>query len=149
MAGRVTCYTLGLSNNVSYINPRNSLLHFLWRRGRHSSRNRSTNQRRVTCPENIDLNREILIDRLDMIEEQREKAAVRIQIYQQAGSQYYDPKIRDWSFSIGDLVLRKVFDGTREPRVGKLGTKWEGPYKITKIVRFGVYELEKYKTGRP
>lgn len=35
-------------------------------------------ERRTTRPENIKLNEEMLIDRLDMIEEQREKAAIRV-----------------------------------------------------------------------
>lgn len=70
-------------------------------------------QRRSVWPENIELNEEILINQLDMIEEQHEKAAARIQNYQQAASRYYDSKIRDCAFFIGDLVLQMVFDGIR------------------------------------
>ena len=104
-------------------------------------------QRRRICPEDIELNEELLIDQLDMIEERREKAAVRVQNYQQAAARYYDSNVRNRTFSIGGLVLRKVFDGTKEPGAGKLGTRWEGPYKVTKEIRTGVYELEKCKTG--
>ena len=82
-----------------------------------------------------------------MIEERRERAAIRIQNYQQAAARYYDSNVRNRSFSVGDLVLRKVFNGMKGPGVGKLGTKWEGPYKVTKEIRTGVYELEKVKTG--
>ena len=82
-----------------------------------------------------------------MIKERREKAAIRVQNYQQASARYYDSNVRNRAFSVGDLVLRKVFDGTKEPGAGKLGTKWEGPYKVTKEIRTGVYELEKVKTG--
>lgn len=85
----------------------------------------------------------MLLEHLDMIEERRERAAVRIQNYQQAAARYYDSNVRGRSFSVGDLVLRKVFDGTKEKGAGKLGTRWEGPYKIIKEVRNGVYELEK------
>lgn len=67
-----------------------------------------------------------------MIEERREKTAVRIQNYQQDAARYYDSNIRNRSFSIGDLYLRKMFNGTKEKGVGKLGTRWEGPYKVTK-----------------
>ena len=84
-----------------------------------------------------------------MIEERREKAAVRVQKYQQAASRYYDSNVRNRAFSVSDLVLRKVFDGTKELGAGKLGTKWEGPYKVTKEIRIAVYELEKRKTGLP
>ena len=57
-----------------------------------------------------------------MIEERREKAAVRVQNYQQAATRYYDSNVRNRTFSVGDLVLRKVFDGTKEPGAEKLGT---------------------------
>ncbi|XP_024016193.1 uncharacterized protein LOC112089676 [Eutrema salsugineum] len=41
----------------------------------------------------------------------------------------------------GELVLRKVFQNTAEKNAGKLGANWEGPYKVTKVVRPGVYKL--------
>ena len=83
-----------------------------------------------------------------MIEERREKA-VRVQNYQQAAARYYDSNVRNRAFSLGDLVLRKVYGATKEPGAGKLGTRWEGPYKVTKEIRTGVYELRKCKTGLP
>ena len=106
-------------------------------------------QRRAICPEDAELNEELLIHQLDMIEELREKAAIRVQNYEQAATRYYDSNVRDGAFSVVDLVLRKVFDGTKEPGAGKLGEKWEGPYKVTKEIRTVVYELEKRKTGLP
>ena len=69
--------------------------------------------------------------------------------YQQAAARYCDSNVRNRAFSVGDLVLQKVFDGTKEPGAGKLGVKWEGPYKVTKEIRTGVCELEKRKTGLP
>ena len=84
-----------------------------------------------------------------MIEERREKAAIRMQNDQQAASRYYDFNVRNRAFSVGDLVLRKVFDGTKESKAGKLGTRREGPYKVTKEIRSRVYELEKCKNDRP
>ena len=106
-------------------------------------------QRRRICPKDVKLNEELLIHQLDMIEERQEKAAVRVQNYQQAATRYYDSNVRNRAFSVGDLVLRKVFDGTKKQRAGKLGTRWEGPYKVAKEIRTGVYELEKVKTGLP
>ena len=89
-------------------------------------------QQRGICQEDAELNEELLIHKLDMIEERRENAAVRVQNYQQAVTRYYDSNVRNHAFSVGDLVLRKVFDGRKEPGAGKLGAKWEGPYKVTK-----------------
>ena len=68
-----------------------------------------------------------------------------MQNYQQTAARYYDSNIRNRVFSVGDLVLRKVFDGTKKPGAGKLGTRWEGPYKVTKEIRTRVYELENAK----
>ena len=110
--------------------------------------NEVQSQRRRVCPKDTEFNEELLIDQLDMIEEQRERAAIHIQNYQQAASCYYDANVRNHAFSVGDLVLQKVFDVTKEPKAGKLETRWEGPYKVTKEIRTGVYELEKCKIGR-
>ena len=75
-------------------------------------------QRRRICPEDAKLNEELLIHQLDMIEELLEKATIRVQNYQQAAARYYDSNVRNRAFSVGDLVLRKVFDGTKEPGAG-------------------------------
>ncbi|XP_056850741.1 uncharacterized protein LOC130500062 [Raphanus sativus] len=98
-------------------------------------------QRRGICPDNVEINEAMLLEHLDMIEERRERAVVRIQNYQQTAACYYDSNVRGRSFSIGDLVQRKVFDGTKLRGAGKLGTRWECSYKITKEVRDSVYEL--------
>ena len=45
-------------------------------------------------------------------------------------------------FKIGDLVLREVFQNTKNPGEGKLGANWEGPYKIVEVVGKGAYKLE-------
>ena len=49
--------------------------------------------------------------------------------------------VRSRKFKEGDLVLRKVFQNTAKRNVGKLGTNWEAPYKIIKVVRPGAYEI--------
>ena len=45
-------------------------------------------------------------------------------------------------FHEGDLVLRKVFQNTKEWKAGKLGVNWEGPYRVEQIIKPGVYRLE-------
>ena len=42
----------------------------------------------------------------------------------------------------GDLVLRKVMDAAKNPSWEKLGSNWEGPYRITSVAGIGVYYLE-------
>ncbi|KAL1216068.1 hypothetical protein V5N11_012806 [Cardamine amara subsp. amara] len=74
---------------------------------------------------------------------------IQIQNYQQATARFYNSRLRQRRFSVGQLVLRKVFSNTKERNAGILGTRWEGPYQITEIVRPGIYKLEKYIKGVP
>ena len=41
-----------------------------------------------------------------------------------------------------DLVLRKVVGATKNPSWGKLGSNWEGPFRITSVAGIGAYYLE-------
>ncbi|CAA7017904.1 unnamed protein product [Microthlaspi erraticum] len=98
--------------------------------------------RRWLLPEQEGLNHLMLLDELDLINERRDQALIRIENYQQATARYYNGNVRSRRFRIGDLVLRKVFQKTAELNAGKLGANWEGPYKIIDVVRPGAYKLE-------
>uniref|UniRef100_A0A2N9H2R1 Uncharacterized protein n=1 Tax=Fagus sylvatica TaxID=28930 RepID=A0A2N9H2R1_FAGSY len=79
---------------------------------------------------------------LDLVEERRDMAAIRLTSYQRQMKRGYDRNIRPRSFQINDLVLRKVVTNTRNPSDGKLGPNWEGPYKVTSLAGVGAYRLE-------
>ncbi|CAA7027685.1 unnamed protein product [Microthlaspi erraticum] len=81
-------------------------------------------------------------DDTDLVNERCDQALIRIQNYQQATAIYYNINVRSRWFGIGELALRKVFQNTAELNAGKLGTNWEGPYKITDIMRPRAYKLE-------
>ena len=83
----------------------------------------------------------MLLDELDLIKERRDQAFIRSQNYQQAAAKSYKTHVRCRRFKEADLVLRKCFQNTAEWNAGKLGTNWEGPYKIIKVVRVGAYEI--------
>ncbi|KAL0319732.1 UNVERIFIED_CONTAM: hypothetical protein Sradi_5234700 [Sesamum radiatum] len=51
----------------------------------------------------------------------------------------YNARVRPRNFQVGDSVLRKV---EAFGRIGKLDPKWEGPYKVMKIVNRGAYKLQ-------
>ena len=93
-------------------------------------------------------NDEALLENLDFLEEKRDQALIRTAAQKQVVANYYNAKVRPRSFTPGDLVLRRVFQNTQEPGVGSFGPNWEGPYKVVRIVRGGVYELEDLE-GRP
>ncbi|XP_012839272.1 PREDICTED: uncharacterized protein LOC105959678 [Erythranthe guttata] len=84
-------------------------------------------------------NEEAMRGSLDLVDELREIAYIRQQMYKSRMAKAYNSKVRPRSFQVGDLVLRK--DEASHP-IGKLDPKWEGPYKVTKVVNTGAYRLE-------
>ncbi|KAL5808664.1 hypothetical protein ACOSQ3_029355 [Xanthoceras sorbifolium] len=85
-------------------------------------------------------NRELL-NELNTIDERRDKAAIKLVVYQQRVARHYNRNIRLKVFNIGDWVIRRVFQNIKEKSAGKLGPTWEGPYQITKVVGHGAYKL--------
>uniref|UniRef100_A0A2N9IA87 Integrase catalytic domain-containing protein n=1 Tax=Fagus sylvatica TaxID=28930 RepID=A0A2N9IA87_FAGSY len=79
---------------------------------------------------------------LDLLDETRGKAAQRIALYQGRMARYYNTKVKLRRFEVGDWVLRKVTQATKDPSQGKLGPNWEGPYKVIQYYRRGTYHLE-------
>ncbi|XP_074377817.1 uncharacterized protein LOC141719343 [Apium graveolens] len=71
---------------------------------------------------------------LNMIEETREDAQIRITAYQQRTARYYNSKVRAQTFKAGDWVLRRVMPNTKVVSLGVFGTNWEGPYKIKSVL---------------
>ena len=104
-----------------------------------------TSLRRSRMPQNIELNSDMLFD---AIGERRDQALLRIQNYQHQIESYYNKKVKSRPLELDDIVRRKVFENTKELNAGKLGTNWEGPYKIAQVVKPGVYRLET-STGEP
>ncbi|KAK0593633.1 hypothetical protein LWI29_020599 [Acer saccharum] len=78
---------------------------------------------------------------LDHLDEKRDRAALRIQSYQQQVARHYNKKVRTRVFKLHDWVLRRVFQNMKEECAEKLGPTWEGPYQITDVVGRGAYKL--------
>jgi len=89
-----------------------------------------------------DSNDRLLEKSLDLIDEQRESAMVRLAYYQHKLKRGYDINVKLRPLSVGDLVLRKVLGATKNSTWGKLGPNWEGPYRITFVAGIGAYYLE-------
>ena len=88
-----------------------------------------------------DSNHTRLEETLDLIEEKRAEAQLRNAAYQQRTTRYFNKRVRDRKFGMGDLMLRHIFLATRDPTAGVLGPNWEGPYQIESVIRPGVYKL--------
>ncbi|GJV84799.1 reverse transcriptase domain-containing protein [Tanacetum coccineum] len=69
-----------------------------------------------------------------------EQAAIREAISKAKMEKYYNSKVRNTSFKPGDLVYRSI-DVSHAKDRGKLATKWEGPYEVTKALGKGAYKL--------
>ncbi|XP_050211411.1 uncharacterized protein LOC126661601 [Mercurialis annua] len=68
---------------------------------------------------------------LDLLEERREQAALRIEAYKQRMAKYHNKRVKPLSFQVGDLVLRRADIAKGNAGVGKLEPNWEGPYRVT------------------
>ena len=91
---------------------------------------------------NVEENHHLLLDSLDLAEERREVATVKMAYYQQKLKQGYDKGVKLRPLAPGDLVLRKVVGTAKNPAWGKLGPNYKGPYRITSIAGIRAYYLE-------
>ena len=73
-------------------------------------------------------NDELLGESLDLIEERRERATIRLAYYHQKLKQGYDVNVKLRPLAPGDLVLRKVMGAAKDPSWGKLGPNWDGSF---------------------
>ncbi|KAK3009335.1 hypothetical protein RJ639_014476 [Escallonia herrerae] len=90
----------------------------------------------------LNMNDEALRCNLDLLDEQRDQAQLRLAAYQRRVARYHDRRIRPLAFRIGDLVLCRVEASTPRDAIGKLSPNWEGPYRVTKYGGPGSYHLE-------
>ncbi|GJV43181.1 reverse transcriptase domain-containing protein [Tanacetum coccineum] len=78
---------------------------------------------------------------MDLLQERREAAAIREAKYKTKMEQYYNQKVRPTSFKPDEYVFRRN-EANRVEDQGKLGPKWEGPYRVTEAYQNGSYKLQ-------
>ena len=78
---------------------------------------------------------------LDLLEERREVAQVRMASYRQKVARYYNSWVKNKVFRAGDLVLRRAAVSQPQDQ-GKLAPNWEGPYEVKEVVQPGTYYLK-------
>jgi hypothetical protein len=76
---------------------------------------------------------------LGSVKEARCTALVQSARYLQGIRRYHDRNIRERSFNIGDLVLRRIQD---ESGLQKLNSRWEGTFVVKQVTRPGSYRLQ-------
>ncbi|XP_073035273.1 uncharacterized protein [Primulina eburnea] len=98
---------------------------------------RQSSARVESYPNNNDQTRAI---ELDLVEEKKDWAAIRMEAYRNRVMKSYDKHVRAPYFQVRDLVMKKV-----KPvgDVGKLEARWEGPFKvIQRVSSVAAYYLE-------
>ncbi|GKD70437.1 reverse transcriptase domain-containing protein [Tanacetum coccineum] len=79
-------------------------------------------------------NDEGLLLNLDILEERREKAAVREARSKAKMEKYYNAKVHSTTFCPGVFVIHSN-KASHAKESGKLGPKWEGPYEVVEALR--------------
>nr|GEZ01777.1 RVT_3 domain-containing protein [Tanacetum cinerariifolium]GEZ02230.1 RVT_3 domain-containing protein [Tanacetum cinerariifolium] len=87
----------------------------------------------------VNNNEELLLN-LDLLEERHERAAICEAKAKSKMTKYYNAKVRGVTFKPGDFVYHNN-DASYAVAGGKLGSKWEGPYEVTKALGNGAYKL--------
>uniref|UniRef100_A0A2N9GWW3 RNase H type-1 domain-containing protein n=1 Tax=Fagus sylvatica TaxID=28930 RepID=A0A2N9GWW3_FAGSY len=89
-----------------------------------------------------DNNELMLAKDLDLAQERRDLAMIRLASYQGDLKKRYGKSVSERILAPGDLVLRKVLGSRRDPAQGKLGANWEGPYQIVSEAGLGAFNLK-------
>jgi hypothetical protein len=76
---------------------------------------------------------------LDNLEEQRLTAIMRQARHDQQLRRYHDRNVKETSFNVGDLVLRRI---QKTNGMHKLSAPWEGPFIVTEVISPSTYRLQ-------
>nr|GEU83469.1 reverse transcriptase domain-containing protein [Tanacetum cinerariifolium] len=76
---------------------------------------------------------------LNELNELRDQAYENSLIYKERTKKLHDSKIKNHIFNVGDRVL--LFNSYLKIFLGKLKTRWLGPFTITKVFPYGTVEL--------
>ncbi|KAM0997135.1 hypothetical protein ACFX2C_007051 [Malus domestica] len=83
---------------------------------------------------------------LNELEEIRHEAYENARIYKEKTKAFHDKMIRSKTFSIGQKVL--LFNSRLRLFLGKLHSKWIGPFVITNFFPYGTVQIQSFKTGQ-
>ncbi|GJU35652.1 reverse transcriptase domain-containing protein [Tanacetum coccineum] len=75
----------------------------------------------------------------DQFAKLRDQAYENSLIYKERTKKLHDSKIKNRIFNVGDRVL--LFNSRLKIFLGKLKTRWSGPFTITKVFSYGTIEL--------
>jgi hypothetical protein len=76
---------------------------------------------------------------LDNLEEQRLAAVMRLAPHDQQLRCYHGHNVKETSFKVGDLVLRRI---QKTDGMNKLSAPWEGPFIVTEVISPSTYRVQ-------
>jgi hypothetical protein len=76
---------------------------------------------------------------LDSLEEQRLAAVMRQARHDQQLHLYHDRNVKETSFNVGNLVLRRI---QKTDDMHKISAPWEGPFIVTELISPSTYRLQ-------
>ena len=88
-------------------------------------------------------NAESIVKELDVSDELREAATIRITSYQRRLANSYNRRVKPREFRPDNMVLRKVFENTAHPTAEKFQPNWEGPYVVMRADEARSYAIDK------
>jgi len=96
----------------------------------------------------VQLNKEFSIDehcsalltQLELLDERRWSAANHARVYQNILACFYQKKVFERKFKVGEMVVKRIFVKPGGPR-SKLQPNWEGPYVISHTFPGNAYRL--------
>nr|GEZ50520.1 reverse transcriptase domain-containing protein [Tanacetum cinerariifolium] len=117
--------------NETYISKESCMIKYLGKK--KFSQNKKGRQEPYAARQALEIN-------LDLLEDKREQAAIQEAKSKAKMEKYYNARVYNTSFNPRDLVYRNNKEIHAEDG-GKLETKWEGPYEVTKALGNGAYKL--------
>ncbi|KAL5831559.1 hypothetical protein ACOSQ3_016970 [Xanthoceras sorbifolium] len=90
---------------------------------------------------NSEQNEYLLAANFDLIEERRDTTRLKVVIYHQRLTRYYNRKVKPRHFKKGDHVLRLLLPGARNPQEGALCPNWKGFYVVDEDLSNKEYHL--------
>jgi hypothetical protein len=76
---------------------------------------------------------------IDGLEEARCASLIQSARYLEGIRRYHDRNVKELSFNVGDLVLRRI---QNTEGLHKLSSPWEGPFTVEKVTGSGSYRLQ-------
>ncbi|XP_071718275.1 uncharacterized protein [Rutidosis leptorrhynchoides] len=84
---------------------------------------------------------------LSVLDELRRDAYESSKIYKEKTKAFHDKQIVRRMFEVGHSVW--LFNSRLKLFAGKLRSKWNGPYVVTKVTPYGAIEIKDLKGGEP